>query len=198
MFISSLLPRYAQAAHADISFYISMKAGGGFAHSNKDYERPIGYGVLGAIGGQYELKDVNLRSELEISNFSYSKNKHTDDYPFNKYDKSHQVNTTLYMANFYVDLLHDEYKLKPYFGFGIGLAAFNENFFEDDYVYLTGLSFTTESYISEYTFSYGINMGIGFNITDNLSGDVGGRCVYFGRTYRFGTCDATIGLRYAF
>ena len=98
-----------------------------------------------------------------------------------------KLTSTSYMANLYADFFSD-YKIKPYIGVGFGRGELE---FEISDLYT----------IKESKSLYGVNLGLGFNITKELGADVGVRYTMVpslvGDT-NFIMLSGNVGLRYTF
>ncbi|MDR0744751.1 MAG: outer membrane beta-barrel protein [Holosporales bacterium] len=182
---------------SDLSSYVSIKGSLGFPASDKYYPNPIGYGVTGALGLNLKVKDTYMRTEFEFSALSYKKAENKDDQLFEKYNSLYGLSTNLYMFNLYADLLKKD-SLGLYIGAGIGLVGFKEIFSDNLYFYGTDINVPSEFRRTKSAFVYGIGIGIYFDITKNLIGDTGVRCVNIAINDKIIICDATFGLRYAF
>lgn len=196
--IVSLLSFNTYAETKLISPYVSAKIGIGTSDSYNYMPVSSGYGFMGAVGAQYNsLNGINLRLELEYSNFRYKDSNSYDDYPFDRYNASYNLNSSLYLTNFYLEVLKD-YKIKLYAGIAFGVADFKEGLSDSTYFYLHDTTLLSDKSRGGSSFAGGLHAGISFNITDRLFSDIGGRCIEFGKNEKIRTCDVNFGLRYNF
>ncbi|MDR0744750.1 MAG: outer membrane beta-barrel protein [Holosporales bacterium] len=196
--ITSLLAFNASAAENAISPYISARVGIGTGDSYAYMPKSLGYGFMGAVGAQYNnLEGINLRLELEYSNFKFKDSDSYNDPPFDKYEASYNLDHALYLTNFYLEVFKD-YKIKLYASIALGLASFKEDLSDSTYFYGTDVTILSNKKRVGSSFAGGLATGISFNITNNLASDVGGRCIEFGGNNKIRTCNATFGIRYNF
>jgi opacity protein-like surface antigen len=188
------------------AFYISLKGGfGGLKdrHADEDDEILTGLSGMAALGLRVKTPVINLRTELEFG-YAEFKYKSKENLWFGPDDLLTIYGTLTakpftVLGNLYLDFLED-YRLKPYIGIGLGMTRIGLSS-KADFGYSGQIIPTYKVDFGPYTeFTYGLHLGFGFGITDNLSGDVGLRS-FFGRISDQGDfirADITFGLRYTF
>jgi opacity protein-like surface antigen len=187
----------AGAAQANISPYISAKAGIGSSSYDDIVAKPSGFAFGGAVGARYAFTDFALRGELEYSNYAMTSKFDESDIPFYTWNGELDHNISTYMTNFYADLTI--YKIKPYAGLSLGMMSFEEKYSESYWVAGWSKSIEDSGKFSKNVFTWGLNAGFGFNFTDSFGADIGVR-------YLLSTIESTsvnlfsgtFGLRYTF
>lgn len=178
--------------------YISAKLGYGTSSWEDSTVDPTGISAMVAIGAGYELQPVVLRGEFEFSLSALGADIDEDNFPFYNITGTNEQTIMTAMANLYVDFLQD-YKLKPYVGFGIGFTRVSEDVSATITEYSNGYSETFSADGASTGFAYGFHAGFGFNITDRLSGDLGVRYIWNAMDeYTIDLFGVNIGLRYSF
>ena len=163
--------------------------------------------MLGAVGMKWGLGDVSLRGELE---YMYSADKKTyfmTDYTTYELTTKEKTKSNSVTANFIMDFLPG-YKVSPYVGYGLGLAKINES--SDSTVVqldpMIGIGTEASPARTSNLFIHGILVGLSFDITQNITGDIGFRYMESvsnlnradGYYYSYEQQIITAGIRYTF
>ena len=195
----SVIAVTGSAVAADFSPYVSLKAGAGGSSWSESDVSPTGFVLAGAVGVQYSaLQAVNFRGEFEISMMKFEDSVAEDDVPYYTSSMELKQNFSMYLANFYVDFLK-EYKVKPYVGFGFGMASLKEEIKDSLYVFALDENFYFNETAKWNSFTYGLNAGLGINITKGLAADLGARYMIVKiEDTNVNIFTGTLGLRYTF
>ncbi|MCL1902226.1 MAG: outer membrane beta-barrel protein [Alphaproteobacteria bacterium] len=185
-FTAALVAGNANASMpGDLSPYVSGKTG--FAYTNimgADLPNLYGFNFIAAVGGDWNAtRFISFREELEVS---YSR-----EFGGNK----SRFSPWAAMANAYIDF-GDTFggscccisSVRPYIGAGLGVAEIN-------YRNNIGADF------SRSAFNWGLYSGLNFDLTQNLTADLGfryTRAEVIHRAGDFQTFSGTLGLRYRF
>lgn len=176
--------------------------------NNKRKFKPKGANIaVGLTSGK------NLRVEAE---YGYrEKKKKTEGYfidygaAYENGQETMELSSSSYMLNGYYDF-HNESKLTPYLGAGIGLAKVTYDYSESVGLYEAGTGALLGSYAGVYRASktkmaYALMAGAGWQIDDRLTIDAGFRYVDYGSfsdrdgdKYKTKAKELSVGLRYAF
>ena len=214
VFLFSLIPSVGNAedtkTFSNIAFYLSPKAGfGGFNISGKNMNKGgFGFSGMGALGMQMKLyNNFNMRGEFEYGYSVYQREIYQSEIIFQK----RKFESKTYLLNLYTNF-RDAKIIKPYIGFGLGLADYNASY---DYSYRNNnFPDGRPPYIgsdkigsASKKFALGIHLGTSFKIIEKVHADIGVR--YF--TWYIGTdlspvtsidfahkLDGIVGIRFIF
>lgn len=179
------------------SAYIALR--GGYAASSWDDAGvdPSGIAVAVAAGIEYKMTSVNLRAEVEGGLSFLGDDRDIDLFPMSfGYVENSQTFTSV-LANGYVDFLAD-YKIKPFVGFGLGMMRLDEDVDAFMTSYAGGHTSDVSLSAAETAFAYGLHGGIGFNISQHMSADVGMRYFMTTSENSVDLFGVNVGLRYTF
>ena len=182
---AALLAAVAAPALAEISPYVAVRGGmSNISFGSSDEKVDVdGYGYNLAVGARYGADGFAMRGELEYSAGIFKEDKTESLADPDDSSTAHDVaklnrdmSAGNILVNFYADFLTD-YRLKPYVGFGLGRVSVKNDAHLWVSYYIGG------DYANEYEdfserasgMTYGLHVGGGFNFTDSLGGELGGR-----------------------
>jgi opacity protein-like surface antigen len=168
---SEAAPKKKPVPPVDASTYVSSKTG--FNKVNQSYPpMPLSGGNISvAIGRRIMAPGTNWRAELEFSRYEFrgrSENYCGIFCTAIKFDPR----AYMYMANFYFDFL-EQYRLKPYIGFGFGIVHINYRETVGEYLPPRTKEFRSQ----DDGVAVGFYTGFSFKIIEGLYGDAGAKFV---------------------